>query len=177
MIKQLPSLKTLPFIPVCAALITDNTWLLWQPEPPPKQVAQRCGDWSVRADVCRHRNVSVRGNEQAMKLTALGRRGGSERLDCAGRSARTEKTNPYVALNNHWSCDSGTWGGKSWRRSSTPLAFSRRAEAGNNLTIIMGYKPCHAAIRANSRQPITDVVDGRYKHSAVVRRGICFGFE
>lgn len=54
-----------------------------------------------------------------------------------------------------------TWGRKSWQRSSTPLAFSRTAEAGNNLTIIKGYKPCHAAIRPNSWQPISYDINGR----------------
>lgn len=68
---------------------------------------------------------------------------------------------PYVTLNNQWSCDSETCGRKSWQRSSPPLAFSRRAEAGNNLAIIKGHKPCHAAIRPNSRRPISYDINGR----------------
>lgn len=85
------------------------------------------------------------------------------------RIALMGKCNPYVTLKNHWSCDSETWGRKSWQRSSTPLAFSGKAEAGNNLTIIIENKPCHAAIRPNSWQPINDDINGGYKHSFVIQ--------
>ena len=40
-------------------------------------------------------------------------------------------------------------------------AFPRTTEAGNNLTIIKGYKPCHTAIRPNSWQPINYDINGR----------------
>lgn len=35
-----------------------------------------------------------------------------------------------------------------------PWLSRQTAEGGNNLTIIKAYKPCHAAIRPNSWQPI-----------------------
>lgn len=41
------------------------------------------------------------------------------------------------------------------------------AEAGNNLTIIKGYKPCHTAIRPNSWQPINDDINGRNQTGAL----------
>lgn len=85
------------------------------------------------------------------------------------RSAWMWRGIPYVTLNNQWSCDSGTWGRKSWQRSSTPLAFSRTAEAGNILTIIKGYKPCHAAIRPNSWQPISYDINGRTNFSFIIQ--------
>lgn len=95
---------------------------------------------------------------------------------CTGRGAWMVGGFPYVTLNNQWSCDSET------ERADTagPQAWlCRKAEAANILTVIKGNKPCHAAIRPNSCQPISFDINGRIYKSAVMENvfySLCYVF-